>query len=147
MTVFVTEVDAGVRHAAGLGVADGQEVEIVLEVAKMHRATATRQCPVLTAPRPSRVPSRTMTVLSICILAGPDSVSELSEPDTVESLSLESSAVSSVRRLEPVSDDLDFLSVGHAQSRSMSYPSIHFGNEDDPSRPTYRPRSRQNAYR
>ena len=33
-------------------------------------------------------------------------------------------------------DDLDFLSVGHAQSRSMSYPSIHFGNEDDPSRPT-----------
>lgn len=33
-------------------------------------------------------------------------------------------------------DDLDFLSVGHAQSRSISYPSIHFGNEDDPSRPT-----------
>ncbi|GAA5975545.1 hypothetical protein JCM5350_002643 [Sporobolomyces pararoseus] len=32
-------------------------------------------------------------------------------------------------------DDIDFLSVGHAQSRSMSYPSIHFGNEDDPSRP------------
>ncbi|GAA5862450.1 hypothetical protein JCM3774_002522 [Rhodotorula dairenensis] len=32
-------------------------------------------------------------------------------------------------------DDLDFLSVGHAQSRSISYPSIHFGNEDDPSRP------------
>ncbi|GAA6058806.1 hypothetical protein JCM10212_001922 [Sporobolomyces blumeae] len=32
-------------------------------------------------------------------------------------------------------DDIDFLSVGHAQSRSVSYPSIHFGNEDDPSRP------------
>lgn len=31
-------------------------------------------------------------------------------------------------------DDLDFLSVGHAQSHSVSYPSIHFGNEDDPSR-------------
>lgn len=28
-------------------------------------------------------------------------------------------------------DDLDFLSVGH--SKSVSYPSIHFGNEDDPS--------------
>ena len=28
-------------------------------------------------------------------------------------------------------DDMDFLSVGH--SKSMSYPSIHFGNEDDPS--------------
>ncbi|GAA5860143.1 hypothetical protein JCM8547_009200 [Rhodosporidiobolus lusitaniae] len=27
-------------------------------------------------------------------------------------------------------DDLDFLSVGHAQSRSLSYPSIHFGNDD-----------------
>ncbi|GAA5934949.1 serine/threonine-protein kinase GCN2 [Sporobolomyces koalae] len=32
-------------------------------------------------------------------------------------------------------DDIDFLSVGHAQQRSVSYPSIHFGNEDDPSRP------------
>lgn len=32
-------------------------------------------------------------------------------------------------------DDIDFLSVGHAHSRSVSYPSIHFGNEDDPSRP------------
>ncbi|GAA5881509.1 hypothetical protein JCM16303_005683 [Sporobolomyces ruberrimus] len=32
-------------------------------------------------------------------------------------------------------DDTDFLSIGHAQSRSISYPSIHFGNEDDPSRP------------
>lgn len=31
--------------------------------------------------------------------------------------------------------NLDFLSVGHAQSQSVSYPSIHFGNEDDPSRP------------
>lgn len=30
-------------------------------------------------------------------------------------------------------DDIDFLSVGH--SKSMSYPSIHFGNEDDESRP------------
>ncbi|GAA6018919.1 hypothetical protein JCM10207_009197 [Rhodosporidiobolus poonsookiae] len=28
-------------------------------------------------------------------------------------------------------DDLDFLSVGHTQSRSMSYPHIHFGNDDD----------------
>lgn len=28
-------------------------------------------------------------------------------------------------------DDMDFLSVGH--SKSVSYPSIHFGNEDDPS--------------
>ncbi|KAK4057521.1 eukaryotic translation initiation factor 2-alpha kinase [Microbotryomycetes sp. JL221] len=28
-------------------------------------------------------------------------------------------------------DDLDFLSVGH--SKSVSYPSIHFGNEGDPS--------------
>ncbi|KAK4052686.1 eukaryotic translation initiation factor 2-alpha kinase [Microbotryomycetes sp. JL201] len=28
-------------------------------------------------------------------------------------------------------EDLDFLSVGH--SKSVSYPSIHFGNEDDPS--------------
>ena len=28
-------------------------------------------------------------------------------------------------------DDVDFLSVGH--SKSVSYPSIHFGNEDDPS--------------
>ncbi|KAM0786774.1 hypothetical protein ACM66B_002209 [Microbotryomycetes sp. NB124-2] len=28
-------------------------------------------------------------------------------------------------------DDLDFLSVGH--SKSVSYPSIHFGNEEDPS--------------
>ena len=34
----------------------------------------------------------------------------------------------------PGDDDLDFLSVGHAQSHSVSYPSIHFGNEDDPSR-------------
>ncbi|GAA5921698.1 hypothetical protein JCM1841_007094 [Sporobolomyces salmonicolor] len=31
-------------------------------------------------------------------------------------------------------DDLDFLSVGHGQSRSVSYPSIHFGNEDEASR-------------
>lgn len=30
-------------------------------------------------------------------------------------------------------DDFDFLSVGH--SKSVSYPSIHFGNEDDASRP------------
>lgn len=30
-------------------------------------------------------------------------------------------------------DDTDFLSVSH--SKSVSYPSIHFGNEDDPSRP------------
>lgn len=30
-------------------------------------------------------------------------------------------------------NDIDFLSVGH--SKSMSYPSIHFGNEDDESRP------------
>ncbi|GAA6036515.1 hypothetical protein JCM8097_003543 [Rhodosporidiobolus ruineniae] len=28
-------------------------------------------------------------------------------------------------------DEIDFLSVGHAQSRSLSYPSIHFGNDDD----------------
>lgn len=28
-------------------------------------------------------------------------------------------------------DDVDFLSVGH--SKSASYPSIHFGNEDDAS--------------
>ncbi|GJN93481.1 hypothetical protein Rhopal_006538-T1 [Rhodotorula paludigena] len=32
-------------------------------------------------------------------------------------------------------DNIDFLSVGHAQSHSVSYPSIHFGNEDDPSAP------------
>lgn len=30
-------------------------------------------------------------------------------------------------------NDMDFLSVGH--SKSISYPSIHFGNEDDESRP------------
>ncbi|BGP42493.1 eukaryotic translation initiation factor 2-alpha kinase [Rhodotorula kratochvilovae] len=35
---------------------------------------------------------------------------------------------------DALDDDLDFLSVGHAQSHSVSYPSIHFGNEDDPSR-------------
>lgn len=29
-------------------------------------------------------------------------------------------------------DDLDFLSTGH-QSRSLSMPTIHFGNDDDPS--------------
>ncbi|GAA5903646.1 hypothetical protein JCM6882_003009 [Rhodosporidiobolus microsporus] len=28
-------------------------------------------------------------------------------------------------------DDVDFLSHGHTQSRSMSYPSIRFGNDDD----------------
>ncbi|BGP00473.1 eukaryotic translation initiation factor 2-alpha kinase [Rhodotorula toruloides] len=36
---------------------------------------------------------------------------------------------------DELEDNLDFLSVGHAQSQSVSYPSIHFGNEDDPSRP------------
>jgi translation initiation factor 2-alpha kinase 4 len=29
-------------------------------------------------------------------------------------------------------DDLDFMSTGH-QSKSLSMPTIHFGNEDDPS--------------
>ncbi|KAI5477498.1 hypothetical protein MNV49_006345 [Pseudohyphozyma bogoriensis] len=31
-------------------------------------------------------------------------------------------------------DDVDFRSIGH--SKSVSYPSIHFGNEDDASRPS-----------
>ena len=58
--------------------------------------------------RKSRSSSKSPKCISIgppSFDSGPDSVSELSDPDTVESLSLslESSAVSSVRRLDPVS--------------------------------------------
>lgn len=38
-------------------------------------------------------------------------------------------------------DDLDFLSTGH-QSRSLSMPTIHFGNDDDPSNEPSRVASR-----
>lgn len=38
-------------------------------------------------------------------------------------------------------DDLDFLSTGH-QSKSLSMPTIHFGNEDDPSNEPSRVASR-----
>lgn len=38
-------------------------------------------------------------------------------------------------------DDLDFLSTGH-QSKSLSMPTIHFGNDDDPSNEASRVASR-----
>lgn len=41
-------------------------------------------------------------------------------------------------------DDLDFISKGH-QSKSLSMPTIHFGNEDDPSAEASRVTSRHDS--